>query len=819
MHSDELLGLLWAAQYAAKICIRCNRFLGRLVGASSSSPNHIWVQCRCSGCQTREPVGFADGGNILNLTEFAQHACAQSPSLRLFTVVQPGAPNDPIPLLDWLRSANEHMGGDALIRRQLCIFWSGFGDKTDMPNTWRSATIRRIDKATGACEIKYHDDRRKRSQAFLYLPLTIVHFARCPPAPGAVPRNVADGQMPLPPLLPSQLPLPPPQPHEQQPQLQQSATSIMTSLSLSVSGTATSVPSPPVQPPAATSSPFCRSSSTPSAPAATVAILSRMATAATATAAETTMRLAADGHQLSPPTARMPQLATRSSHPSSYPTGSLFTQASEQSQLPKSRSGSSGAFQQNMFPSTPAAPETPTKRPWVPSAPKASAVLTPGHLGGPYGVDAAILTEFSPPPLKLLRTCGDDDLRNPEAPARSAGKPADYYYAKCQVTSRALNGSSAVSTSAVRPMHAAVESTSSGSSNVQGAVGAGAAAATATITGPPTAGPCHRQPPSSSLPYSWSAHEPSSAGATAPGWGSAACGNGSGNGGVSGSSNSIGNSNSSSRSLVADTAADSADGGERGWDIRCGGAPASCLVRQALPGDCSSYSYSRSRSSSRHTSSNGGSCAQFPYPESWAAVLPLQPPTSAAAITEAATAMAVAGGSTTAAIAPLMPLSSTTPAAIQSTMTSRTAGSAAADPDAALDAFLAASFDFFADSDQPEYPGGARWLSEFCGGSDPATSAPGPNPQPAANSAMPGLPCATSVVASPCGGLVSPAVRGTFLGNSISGTAGGGSSSAAPSHVLKGVPNGPFHVNGLGSNHFDQSMLWFDSNPEAAKGG
>ncbi|EFJ48413.1 hypothetical protein VOLCADRAFT_91077 [Volvox carteri f. nagariensis] len=87
---------------------------------TGSCPERIWVQCRCIKCLERQPVGFADGGNILSLAEFSQHACSQPPSLKLFTIVHPGTPNNPVPLLDWLRAANEHMGGEKLVRRQLC---------------------------------------------------------------------------------------------------------------------------------------------------------------------------------------------------------------------------------------------------------------------------------------------------------------------------------------------------------------------------------------------------------------------------------------------------------------------------------------------------------------------------------------------------------------------------------------------------------------------------------------------------------------------------------------------------------------------------
>ncbi|GIL57638.1 hypothetical protein Vafri_12835 [Volvox africanus] len=850
MHSEELIGLLWAAQYAAKISIRCNGFLGRLIGASSSSPNHIWVQCKCSGCQTRECVGFADGGNILNLTEFAQHACAQSPSLKLFTVVQPGAPNDPMPLLEWMKSANQYMGGNALVRRQLCIFWSGFGDrdKTDVPNTWRSATIRRIDKDTGACEIKYHDDRRKRSQAFLYLPLTVMHFARCPPPPGAAPRNVADGQMPLPPVLPPLPSLPPPLTNEHQTYLQPSAASVMTPLSLSAFGTVmTSVPSPPVQPPAPTITSFCQSSSTPPAPVAMVAALSSTVTAAPISASERTLPLTT-GHQLpSPPVQVLPLSAphdvSSSSHSLSNPLGSLSREAPEESHLleprsgsrSRSGSGSSGAFGQSIS-STLTALEAPAKRPWAPSAPSTSAELTSGPPGGPFGADAAIFRGCGQPRLKLLRGCGEGDLlRKQLAAAMSAGKPAD---ATCPVSNGALNDSSAASVSPVWMPLAAVESTSSGSSNALGAVGAGAAAAATAAAGPHIAVHGHRPLPSSSLPskgppmhglslpYCWSAHELiySSAGtAAAPGGGNAAGGHGSGNGGVNGSSNS--NSDSSSMSLVAATAAAPSDCVERSGAIRCGGmASASCPVGPALPGDCTSYSFSRSSSS--HVSVNGGSCTQLTLPgEARAGVFPLQPPTSAAseaAVTGTATKVAVAGGSAATAAAPRLPSSSATPAALMSTMTPPlTVAAAATNPDAALDAFLAASFDFFTDSDQPDYPGGVQWLSEIGSGNGPAAQVPGTAPQPAATSLMPGLPCGSSVVASPFGGLVS-LIQGNYLRGSNSctpGAIGGGNSGAAPGIVLGGAPGGRVHVHGLGSNHFSQGMSWLNGSLGAVQGG
>ncbi|KAG2436376.1 hypothetical protein HXX76_006683 [Chlamydomonas incerta] len=98
-----------------------------------------------------------------------------------------------VPLLDWLRKANEALGGDQLARRQVCVFCPGLTGGTDEPNQWRGATIRRVDPVTAAAELKYHDDRRKRSKAHLYLPLALLHWARCPPRPGQEPRPVDAG--------------------------------------------------------------------------------------------------------------------------------------------------------------------------------------------------------------------------------------------------------------------------------------------------------------------------------------------------------------------------------------------------------------------------------------------------------------------------------------------------------------------------------------------------------------------------------------------------------------------------------------------------
>ncbi|KAG2454559.1 hypothetical protein HYH02_000404 [Chlamydomonas schloesseri] len=98
-----------------------------------------------------------------------------------------------LPLLDWLRHANKSLGGDQLARRQICVFCPGLTGGTEQPNQWRGATIRRVDPVTAAAELKYHDDRRKRSKAHLYLPLAVLHWARCPPRPGQEPRPVDAG--------------------------------------------------------------------------------------------------------------------------------------------------------------------------------------------------------------------------------------------------------------------------------------------------------------------------------------------------------------------------------------------------------------------------------------------------------------------------------------------------------------------------------------------------------------------------------------------------------------------------------------------------
>ncbi len=59
---------------------------------------------------------------------------------------------------------------------------------------------------------RFHDDRYKHSASHIYLPLTVVHFARLPPAPGTQPKTVATGFTPIPDLLlsPSGHPIHPP---------------------------------------------------------------------------------------------------------------------------------------------------------------------------------------------------------------------------------------------------------------------------------------------------------------------------------------------------------------------------------------------------------------------------------------------------------------------------------------------------------------------------------------------------------------------------------------------------------------------------------
>ncbi|GIL92746.1 hypothetical protein Vretimale_11744 [Volvox reticuliferus] len=106
------------------------------------------------------------------------------------------------------------MGGESLKRRQVNVFhWNGklvpdhsdTGIKpayrhlqsTQLPTayeglgSWRAATIRGYDPSTCRFEIKYHDEP-KRSQAHIWLPLAVLHFARNPPATEAAIRSSPD---------------------------------------------------------------------------------------------------------------------------------------------------------------------------------------------------------------------------------------------------------------------------------------------------------------------------------------------------------------------------------------------------------------------------------------------------------------------------------------------------------------------------------------------------------------------------------------------------------------------------------------------------
>ncbi|KAG2448620.1 hypothetical protein HYH02_006509 [Chlamydomonas schloesseri] len=209
MAEDEFTALLWGAAHAARVGILCNGFAARLVGGHGASADSIVVQCKCKGCASCSP-SRAPEGNLFTLDLWAAHCGAITEPLRLsvFSVVQAGDPKARVPLLDWLNLANEAMGGESLHRRQLCVLFPGADEEEGTPYHWRAGTIRHIDPVTGAAEVKYHDDRRKRSKAHLYLPLAVMHWARCPPPPETPPRTVAEGCQPLPRLLLPGVPLP-----------------------------------------------------------------------------------------------------------------------------------------------------------------------------------------------------------------------------------------------------------------------------------------------------------------------------------------------------------------------------------------------------------------------------------------------------------------------------------------------------------------------------------------------------------------------------------------------------------------------------------
>ncbi|KXZ44465.1 hypothetical protein GPECTOR_67g305 [Gonium pectorale] len=115
-----------------------------------------------------------------------------------------------VPLITYLLEASARIGGETLRRRQLNVFfWNGnVSEETveEVPSlggtsqlsvalqgfgTWRAATIRSYDSATGRFELKYHDEP-KRSQAHAWLPFALLHFARNPPSSLAAIRNIAD---------------------------------------------------------------------------------------------------------------------------------------------------------------------------------------------------------------------------------------------------------------------------------------------------------------------------------------------------------------------------------------------------------------------------------------------------------------------------------------------------------------------------------------------------------------------------------------------------------------------------------------------------
>ncbi|GLC70624.1 Putative ciliary rootlet coiled-coil protein 2 [Pleodorina starrii] len=148
-------------------------------------------------------------------------------------MVQQAAAAPMIPFKAWLRAASLLMGGEKLKRKQISVYWydsvagkeaaaaaanvpSALVPRSAAPRivgVWRSATIIDFDADSGMFTVKYHTDHKKL-QSHLYLPITLLHFARMPPAPGTAPRNVAEGFQPLPPVIlaplaPQEQPRPP----------------------------------------------------------------------------------------------------------------------------------------------------------------------------------------------------------------------------------------------------------------------------------------------------------------------------------------------------------------------------------------------------------------------------------------------------------------------------------------------------------------------------------------------------------------------------------------------------------------------------------
>ncbi|GIM08532.1 hypothetical protein Vretimale_12503, partial [Volvox reticuliferus] len=214
LNYTALSGLFeWSQSLPAHIKLSYHGSSCKVLGSYAASPAAIVVVCCCGACEKKPAVPFRSGGSICSLQDWSLHVTLEPLALQDLMVVQQATANTPVPFSLWLRAASLMMGGEKLKRKQLCVYWydsvNQEGREPRLPSAlispgataavgvWRAATIIDFDACSSRYTVKYHTDHKKL-QSYLYLPITMLHFARMPPAPGTAPRNVAEGFQPLP---------------------------------------------------------------------------------------------------------------------------------------------------------------------------------------------------------------------------------------------------------------------------------------------------------------------------------------------------------------------------------------------------------------------------------------------------------------------------------------------------------------------------------------------------------------------------------------------------------------------------------------------
>ncbi|GIL52780.1 hypothetical protein Vafri_8557 [Volvox africanus] len=225
LNITALSGLFeWSQSLPAHIKLSYHGSLCKVQGSYAASPAAIVVMCCCGACEKKPTLPFRSGGSICSLQEWSLHVTLEPLVPHDLMVVQHATATSPVPFSLWLHAASLLMGGDKLKRKQLCVYWydsvnqdvrePSLPSALTSPSTtgtvgaWRAATVIDFDARLSRFTVKYHTDHKKQ-QSYLYLPITLLHFARMPPAPGVTPRNVAEGFQPLPSVILQTPPTPP----------------------------------------------------------------------------------------------------------------------------------------------------------------------------------------------------------------------------------------------------------------------------------------------------------------------------------------------------------------------------------------------------------------------------------------------------------------------------------------------------------------------------------------------------------------------------------------------------------------------------------